>query len=77
MRGRAQPFAPVDRCRRARGLCLGAEKLKAKSLSKYGQYTLSPISNVNAIFGDCEAVRRTGGASACFVGRFCCARLTA
>ena len=48
-----------------RGLCLGAEKLKAKSLSKYDQYTLNPFPNFSVVFG--EGVRRTGGATARFV----------
>jgi hypothetical protein len=50
-----------------RGLCLGAEKLEAKSLSKYDLCILSPFSNFNVVFG--EGVRRTGGASARFVGQ--------
>ncbi|MBK7320072.1 MAG: hypothetical protein IPO36_05270 [Anaerolineales bacterium] len=44
------------------------KKLEAKSLSKYDQRTLSPFTNFNVAFGDCEAVRWTGGAGARFVG---------
>jgi hypothetical protein len=44
------------------------EELEAKSLSKYDLYTLNPFPNFSVVFG--EGVRRMGGASARFVGRF-------
>ena len=43
------------------------KNLEAKSLSKYDLWTLNPIPDLNVAFG--EGVRRTGGASARFVGR--------